>query len=169
MVLNILVCSLMFSIRYLVFCPFIGKLTCAASSLALLSSIPTFTLSVQEVLSLPKSKVMIFLAGHHWLIFVWMENHIWFRQNLPLSLWRNPKGVNVSPRWTPASIWKGLATLSRDIYIAAVLSYVSGVGFRESWIHLDHGVWCCRHLCRRMKVWVFRSLVLPILLYGCET
>ena len=25
---------------------------------------------------------------------------------------------------------------------------------------LDHGVWCCQYLCRRMKVQVFRSLVL---------
>ena len=30
---------------------------------------------------------------------------------------------------------------------------------------LDHGV----YLCRRTKVRVFRSLVLPVLLYGCET
>ena len=34
---------------------------------------------------------------------------------------------------------------------------------------LDHGVWCCRDLCRRMKVCVFSSLVLPVLLYGSET
>ena len=34
---------------------------------------------------------------------------------------------------------------------------------------LDHGVWRCRYLCRRMKVRVFRSLVLPVLLFGCET
>jgi hypothetical protein len=34
---------------------------------------------------------------------------------------------------------------------------------------LDQGVWRCRHLCRRTKVRVFRSLVLPVLLYGCET
>ena len=34
---------------------------------------------------------------------------------------------------------------------------------------LDNGVWRCRYLCRRTKVRVFRSLVLPVLLYGCET
>ena len=34
---------------------------------------------------------------------------------------------------------------------------------------LDHGVWRCRYLCRRTKVRVFRSLVLPVLLYECET
>ena len=34
---------------------------------------------------------------------------------------------------------------------------------------LDHGVWRCQYLCRRTKVRVFRSLVLPVLLYGCET
>jgi len=34
---------------------------------------------------------------------------------------------------------------------------------------LDHGVCRCRNLCRRTKVRVFRSLVLPVLLYGCKT
>ena len=34
---------------------------------------------------------------------------------------------------------------------------------------LDQGVWHCRYLCGRMKVRVFMSLVLPVLLYGCET
>ena len=34
---------------------------------------------------------------------------------------------------------------------------------------MDHGVWRCRYLCGRMKVRVFRSLVLPVFLYGCET
>ena len=42
----------------------------------------------------------------------------------------------------------------------------------QSWIvidSLDHGVWCCRYLCRRMKVRVFKFLVLAVLLYRCET
>ena len=30
-------------------------------------------------------------------------------------------------------------------------------------------VWRCRYLCGRTNVRVFRSLVLPVLLYGCET
>ena len=34
---------------------------------------------------------------------------------------------------------------------------------------LDQWVWRCRYLCGRMKVRVFRSLVLPVSLYGCET
>ena len=34
---------------------------------------------------------------------------------------------------------------------------------------LDHEVWHCRYMCGRTKVRVFRSLVLPVLLYGCET
>ena len=34
---------------------------------------------------------------------------------------------------------------------------------------LVHGVWHCRYLCGRTKVRVFRSLWLPVLLYGCET
>ena len=34
---------------------------------------------------------------------------------------------------------------------------------------LSQGVWRCRYLQRRSKVAVFRTLVLPVLLYGCET
>ena len=34
---------------------------------------------------------------------------------------------------------------------------------------LDHGVWCCQYLCRMTQVRVLRSLVLTVLLYGCET
>ena len=34
---------------------------------------------------------------------------------------------------------------------------------------LDLGVWRCRYLCSRMKALVFRSLLLPVLLYGCVT
>ena len=34
---------------------------------------------------------------------------------------------------------------------------------------LDNGMWHFRYLCGRTKVRVFRSLVLPVLLYGCET
>ena len=34
---------------------------------------------------------------------------------------------------------------------------------------LDQRVWRCRYLCKRTKVRVFRSLVLPVLLYSCET
>ena len=30
-------------------------------------------------------------------------------------------------------------------------------------------VWRCRYLCKRTRVRVFRSLVLPVLLYSCET
>ena len=34
---------------------------------------------------------------------------------------------------------------------------------------LDHGVWRCHYLFRSTKVRVFRSLVLPVLFYGCGT
>ena len=34
---------------------------------------------------------------------------------------------------------------------------------------LDEGVWRCRYICRRTKVRVFRSMVLPVLLYSCES
>ena len=34
---------------------------------------------------------------------------------------------------------------------------------------LDRSIWRCRYLCRRTKVRVFKALVIPVLLYGCET
>ena len=34
---------------------------------------------------------------------------------------------------------------------------------------LDHGVWRCQYLCGRTKARIFRSLVPPVLFYGCET
>ena len=34
---------------------------------------------------------------------------------------------------------------------------------------LDRSVWRSRYLCKRTKIRVFRCLVLPVLLYGCET
>ena len=33
---------------------------------------------------------------------------------------------------------------------------------------LDEGVWRCRSLCKRTKIRVSRSLVLPFLLFSCE-
>ena len=34
---------------------------------------------------------------------------------------------------------------------------------------LNTSIWRCRYLCRRTKIRIFKSLVLPVLLYGCET
>ena len=34
---------------------------------------------------------------------------------------------------------------------------------------LNSSIWRCRYLCRRTKIRVFETLVLPVLLYGCET
>ena len=35
---------------------------------------------------------------------------------------------------------------------------------------LNTSIWrCCRNLCRRTKIRIFKSLVIPVLLYGCET
>uniref|UniRef100_A0A8C4Q0P0 Reverse transcriptase domain-containing protein n=1 Tax=Eptatretus burgeri TaxID=7764 RepID=A0A8C4Q0P0_EPTBU len=62
--------------------------------------------------------------------------------------------------------------LGSDIHDSAVCEpevnrYLSQAeGLMDS---LDNGVWRCRYLCRRTKVRIFRSLVLLILLYGCET
>ncbi|KAG0712108.1 ATPase family AAA domain-containing protein 3-B [Chionoecetes opilio] len=34
---------------------------------------------------------------------------------------------------------------------------------------LSGSIWHCRYLCRRTKIRIFKSLVIPVLLYGCET
>ena len=34
---------------------------------------------------------------------------------------------------------------------------------------IDKSIWRCRYLSRRTKLRIFKSLVLPVLLYGCET
>ena len=34
---------------------------------------------------------------------------------------------------------------------------------------IDASIWRCRYLSRRTKLRIFKSLVLPVLLYGCET
>ncbi|KAG0722471.1 Golgi resident protein GCP60 [Chionoecetes opilio] len=31
---------------------------------------------------------------------------------------------------------------------------------------LSTNIWRCRYLCRRTKIWIFKSLVIPVLLYG---
>ena len=53
--------------------------------------------------------------------------------------------------------------LSSDIHVSVGCeTEVSAWGVMDS---LDHGVWRCRYLCRTLKGRVFRSLVLPVLLY----
>ena len=34
---------------------------------------------------------------------------------------------------------------------------------------LTKSIWGCRYLCRWMKIRIFKSLVISVLLYGCET
>ncbi|KAG0714334.1 putative uncharacterized transposon-derived protein F52C9.6 [Chionoecetes opilio] len=34
---------------------------------------------------------------------------------------------------------------------------------------LSRSIWRCRYLCRRTKIRIFKSLVIPVLHYGCET
>ncbi len=33
----------------------------------------------------------------------------------------------------------------------------------------NRSIWRCRYLCRRTKLRIFKTRVLPVLLYGCET
>ena len=62
--------------------------------------------------------------------------------------------------------------LGSDIHVSAGCEPEVNIRLRRAWIvmdSLDHGMWRCQYLCGRTKVGVFRSLVLPVLLYGCET
>uniref|UniRef100_A0A8C4QEJ3 L-seryl-tRNA(Sec) kinase n=1 Tax=Eptatretus burgeri TaxID=7764 RepID=A0A8C4QEJ3_EPTBU len=62
--------------------------------------------------------------------------------------------------------------LGSDIHVSAGCDSEVNRRLGRAWgvmDSLDHGVWCCRYLCGRTKVRVLRSLVLPVLLYGCET
>ncbi len=58
--------------------------------------------------------------------------------------------------------------LDSDIHVSAGGEQEINRRLGRAMDSLDHGVWRCRYLCGRMKVRVFRSLVLLFLLYGCE-
>ena len=73
------------------------------------------------------------------------------------------KDVEVTERFT---------FLGSDIHVSAGCEPEVNRRLGRAWgvmDSLDHGVWCCRYLSGRTKVRVFRPLVLPVLLYGCET
>ena len=36
-------------------------------------------------------------------------------------------------------------------------------------LSLNMSIWRCQYLCRQTKIRIFKSLVIPVLLYGCET
>ena len=62
--------------------------------------------------------------------------------------------------------------LGSDIHVSAGCEPEVNRRLGQAWgdmDSLDHGLWHCQFLCWRMKVCVFTSLVLPVLLYGCET
>ena len=62
--------------------------------------------------------------------------------------------------------------LGSDIHVSAGCESEVNRRLGRAWgvmDSLDHGVWRCRYLCGRTKVRVVMSLMLPVLLYGCET
>uniref|UniRef100_A0A3B3TD22 Reverse transcriptase domain-containing protein n=1 Tax=Paramormyrops kingsleyae TaxID=1676925 RepID=A0A3B3TD22_9TELE len=61
---------------------------------------------------------------------------------------------------------------SSDIHASGDSSYEVSRKTGRAWgvmRSLERGVWRRRYLCKNMKVQVFRVLVLPVLLYSCET
>ena len=104
-----------------------------------------------------------------------------------------PLGLQVSWTKTKVQVFGGLLdetvqsvhACGEDIEILETFAYLGSVvhnsgGSRHEVLRrigLAHGVmdslnvsiWRCRYLCRRTKIRLFKSLVLPVLLYGCET
>ena len=63
-------------------------------------------------------------------------------------------------------------SLGSDIHVSAGCEPEVNSRLGQAWgvmYSLDHEVWRCRYLYSRTKVQVFRSLVLPVLHYECET
>ena len=69
-------------------------------------------------------------------------------------------------------VTKRFTYLGSDIHVSAGCEPECNIRLGRAWgvmDSLDHGVWRCWYLCRRPKLRVFRSLVFPVLLDGCET
>ena len=104
-----------------------------------------------------------------------------------------PLGLKVSWPKTKVQVFGGLLdetvqsvhACGEDIAISEHFTYLGSVvhnngGSRHEVLRrigLAHGVmdslnksiWRCRYLCRQTKIRIFKSLVIPVLLYGCET
>ena len=69
-------------------------------------------------------------------------------------------------------VMERFTNLGSDIHVSAACESEVNRHLGRAWgvvDSLENGVWRCRYLCGRPKVRVFRSLVLAVLLYGCET
>ena len=104
-----------------------------------------------------------------------------------------PLGLKVSWAKTKVQVFGGVLdetvqsvhACGEDIEILKSFTYLGSVVHNDGGssqevtrrIGLAHGVmdslntsiWRCRYLCRRTKIRIFKSLVIPVLLYGCET
>ena len=80
--------------------------------------------------------------------------------------------LSVSVCGEDVEIMERFTYLGSDIHVSAGCEPEANRRLGRAWEvmdSLDHGVWRCPYLCRRTKVQFFRTLVLPVLLYGCET
>ena len=80
---------------------------------------------------------------------------------------------NDSPRWVQSLHFLQLLTVTLfSVHSPTTDEIEANQRLGRAWStmnSLDEGLWRCRYLCKRAKVWVFRSLVLPVSLYSCET
>ena len=103
-----------------------------------------------------------------------------------------PLGLKVSLVRTKVQVFGGaldetvqsVQACGEDIEILKNFTYLGSVMYNDGWssqegtrwIGLAHGVmdllntniWHCRYLCRKTKIRIFKSLVIPVLLNGCE-
>ena len=80
--------------------------------------------------------------------------------------------LSVSVCGEDVEVVERFTSLGSDIHVSAGCESKVNRRLGRAWgvmDSLDHGLWHCWYLCGRTKVRVFRSLVLPVLLYGCET
>ena len=71
--------------------------------------------------------------------------------------------VRTSVSWTASNT---LVAWSITMVNLVKKSYGLAHGVMDS---LSTSIWCCRYLCRRTMIQIFNSLLIPVLLYGCET
>ena len=92
-----------------------------------------------------------------------------------------PLGLKVSWAKTKVQVFGGVLdetvpiqsvhVCGEDIEILKSFTYLGSVVHNDggSSQEVTRSIWRCRYLCRRTKIRILKSLVIPVLLYGCET
>ena len=108
------------------------------------------------------------LSQHQaWLWFSWVKTNIQaFIDSLDAAI------LSVPVCGEDVEVMERFIYLGGDIHVSACCEPEVNGCLGWAWRVVDSlnfGVWHCWYLCRRMKVWVYNSFLLPVLLFGCET